>query len=249
MQQNSISILSTRPLNDLLIKEAKQLNIEIDVLSFIETETVHSSEIKQEIEPALLQSSTVVFTSMNAVEIVAKELAGPQPDWKIYCIGNTTIQLVKKYFGKASLAGTANSAAELAELIADDANNRKIIFFCGDHRRSELPDILRNSDINVKEIVVYRTVLIHHKIEKKYHGILFFSPSAVKSFFSNNHVAKETILFAIGNTTAMTLQNGSHNKVIISEEPGKEKLVRKMMEYFETVMSNGEKTNTDHSSI
>ena len=232
MQQNKISILSTRPLDESLIEEAKELSIEIDVLSFIETETIHTTEVQQEIENALLQSSAVVFTSMNAVEAVADELDGLQPDWKIYSIGTTTSRLVKKYFGEEAIAGIANSASELADLIVDEGEDSELIFFCGDQRRDELPGILRNNDIEVNEIVVYQTVIVPHKVDKKYHGILFFSPSAVESFFSNNKIAALTVLFAIGNTTANALKKYSDNKIIISDEPGKDNLFRKMIEYF-----------------
>ena len=232
MQQNKISILSTRPIDESLIEEAKQLNIDIDVLSFIETEPIRSIETQQEIENALLKSSAVVFTSMNAVKAVANELLDQQPDWRIYSIGNTTKQLVKKYFGEEAIAGTADSATELAELIVEKDNSDEVFFFCGDQRRNELPEILRSNDIEVNEIVVYQTIAVPLKVEKKYHGILFFSPSAVESFFSNNKMAEQTILFAIGNTTALALKKYSKNKIIISDEPGKENLVRKMMEYF-----------------
>src|SRR5678809_1243834 len=90
MQQNKIFILSTRPIGDPLINESKHQNIEIDILSFIETVPIRSIEVQQEIENALLKSSAVVFTSMNAVEAVANELDGHQPDWRIYSMGNTT---------------------------------------------------------------------------------------------------------------------------------------------------------------
>lgn len=232
MQQNKISILSTRPLDESLIEEAKELNIEIDSLSFIETETLHTTEVQQEIENALLQSSAVVFTSMNAVEAVADELDGLQPDWKIYSIGTTTSRLVKKYFGEEAIAGIANSASELADLIVDEGEDSELIFFCGDQRRDELPGILRNNDIEVNEIVVYQTITVPHKVDKEYRGILFFSPSAVESFFKNNKIAASTVLFAIGNTTANALKKFSNNKIIISDEPGKDNLFRKMMEYF-----------------
>jgi uroporphyrinogen-III synthase len=232
MQQNKISILSTRPLDESLIEEAKELNIEIDSLSFIETETIHTTEVQQEIENALLQSSAVVFTSMNAVEAVADELDGLQPNWKIYSIGTTTSRLVKKYFGEEAIAGIANSASELADLIIDEGEDNEVIFFCGDQRRDELPEILRNNDIDVNEIIVYETIAVSHKVEKEYHGVLFFSPSAVESFFKNNKITASTVLFAIGNTTANALKKFSNNKILISDEPGKDNLFRKMMEYF-----------------
>jgi len=80
--------------------------------------------------------------------------------------------------------------------------------------------------------VVYQTLATPHKIQKDYFGVLFFSPSAVQSFFSKNKVKDRTILFAIGNTTANEIKKYSNNKIIISDEPGKENLVQKMIEYF-----------------
>lgn len=232
MQQNKILILSTRPIDDPLINEARHQNIEIDILSFIETVPIRSIEVQQEIENALLKSSAVVFTSMNAVEAVANELDGHQPDWRIYSIGNTTRQLVKKYFGEEAIAGTAESATELAELIVEEDNSDDIFFFCGEQRRDELPDILRSNDIDVNEIVVYQTIQVKHKIEKTYHGILFFSPSAVQSFFSNNKISDRTILFAIGNTTATEIKKYTNNKIITGDEPSKENLVMEMIRYY-----------------
>jgi uroporphyrinogen-III synthase len=235
MPENKISILSTRPLNDSLVAEAKTAGIIIDVFSFIETEPIQLAEIEQQIEQAFLQSISVIFTSRNAVEAVKAKQKGQQPDWTIYCIGNTTRQLVKKYFHEERIAGAANSAAELAKLIIEKHSINNVIFFCGNQRRDELPDLLQNNNIDVKEIVVYKTHTIPHKIEKNYNGIFFFSPSGVESFFLNNQPNKQTILFAIGDTTANELKKYSTNKIIISNEPGKEKLMKQAMEYFTTL--------------
>jgi uroporphyrinogen-III synthase len=232
MEQNNISILCTRPLPASLVEEAAANGIVIDELSFIETESILSVEVQQEIELASTEIATVVFTSMNAVDAVTVFLDGHQPDWSIYSIGTATARLIKAYFGEERIAGTASDAASLAELIAEDGLTGEVIFFCGDQRRDELPDILRQNNIEVNEIVVYQTIATPHKIDKDYFGILFFSPSAVQSFFSKNKVASKTILFAIGNTTANEIKKYSNNKIIISDEPGKENLVAKMIEYF-----------------
>lgn len=232
MEQNKITILSTRPLTESLIDEAKEQAVYIEVLPFIETESIKSVEVQQEIELVLLESATVVFTSMNAVEAVADYMIDEQPDWAIYCMGNTTQELVKKYFGEHSIAGTAGSAAELADVIVEDAQTEEVVFFCGDQRRDELPDILQVHNIEVNEIQVYHTIPVSHKIDKFYNGILFFSPSAVESFFKKNKAGGQTILFAIGKTTAASIKKHTSNTVIISDEPGKENLVGKAINYF-----------------
>ncbi|MEO5681866.1 MAG: uroporphyrinogen-III synthase [Chitinophagaceae bacterium] len=215
-----------------LIDEAAMQGIDINVDVFIETEAIQSIEVQQEIEQALLQSATVVFTSMNAVEAVAAYANEELPDWNIYCIGNTTRQLVINYFGDHSIAGTGDNAIELAELIAEEAFTDEVIFFCGDQRRDELPENLRNNGIEVTEIMVYHTIATAHPIKRQYNGILFFSPSAVDSFFFKNKTDKQTMLFAIGNTTAAAIKKHTAASVIVSDTPGKENVVAKAINYF-----------------
>ncbi|HMJ47563.1 MAG TPA: uroporphyrinogen-III synthase, partial [Ferruginibacter sp.] len=154
------------------------------------------------------------------------------PRWRIYCIGNATAELVKQAFGDHSIAGTADTAAELAEFIVAEGEIKEVIFFCGDQRRNELPSRLIENDIGVNEIVVYHTIEVPNKIHKEYKGILFFSPSAVKSFFSVNRIHGDVVLFAIGTTTAESIKNYADNKIIMAAKPTKENLFEKLMEYF-----------------
>jgi len=230
--KDSIRILCTRPLDQPLVAAAKKRNIIIDELSFIETTPIEIPSTKELIKATALQPATIVFTSMNAVEAIANNIDFVPNKWSIYCIGTTTNELVKKHFGEQAIIGTANSAADLATLITKNKIIKEVIFFCGDKRREELPQILLDSKINVKEITVYETTNSIHLIDTIYDGILFFSPSAVDSFFNNNKIPFTTILFAIGSTTASQIQTYCNNTIIISEEPGKENLVRKMMEHF-----------------
>ncbi|MEJ7587370.1 MAG: uroporphyrinogen-III synthase [Ferruginibacter sp.] len=230
--ENNIHILCTGTLNKLLVEEVEEAGIDIEELPFIITESIQSIAFQQEIELEFLQTATVVFTSMNAVEAVAFYQEENRPAWDIYCIGTSTNKLVGNYFGHEKIAGTADDATSLAELIVEDEVTNEVIFFCGDQRRDELPRILRNHDIEVNEITVYRTIAVPHKIGRLFHGILFFSPSAVESFFQHNKLPGTTILFAIGNTTAKEISKHSSNKTILGDEPGKASLVNKMVEYF-----------------
>ena len=230
--ERPVNILCTRPIDQSLINSVRSKGNFIDVLSFIETTPLKTITLQQEIEDALGSAATVVFTSMNAVEAVAAYLNGHEPQWKIYSIGTTTDQLINKYFGEGLVAGTAFNAADLAALIVKDRLTEKLIFFCGNQRRDELPAMLRKNNIAVTEIEVYQTTAVPHKIDKVYDGILFFSPSAAESFFLNNTVSPQTILFAIGNTTADAIKSFSDNKTIIADTASKENLVKQMIAYF-----------------
>jgi uroporphyrinogen-III synthase len=238
MQQNKITILSTRPLHAELINQAAEKNIVIESISFIETEPITNQELKENISKLIPQSITVVFTSMNAVESVASHLSNIKPDWKIFCIGSATKKLVKEYFGENVIAGTADSASGLADEITNQNNISSVIFFCGDKRRDELPEKLKQQRIEVNEFEVYKTVETEQQIEKKYDAILFYSPSAVNSFFSVNKISSETILFAIGNTTANEIKKIAANKIIIANEPSKELLAEQAINYFETNLTH-----------
>ena len=155
MQKDRISILCTRNVSDSLRSYADGEGIDLHIESFIETEPVQTIEVQQEIEQAALLSATVVFTSMNAVEAVATTLDGQIPDWQIFCIGNTTKELVEKYFGEGLIRDTADDAATLADAILYEGETNDVIFFCGDQRRSELLEKLNEQNIEVNEIVVY----------------------------------------------------------------------------------------------
>jgi uroporphyrinogen-III synthase len=233
MPPNKITILSTRSLDQLLISEAAERNIIVETVPFIKTEPTSSIEVQQEIEHLATMETTVIFTSRNAVEAVVAELDGYRPDWEIFCIGHATQEAVEKFFHKNSIAGTAANAKELADDIVKQTDANEVIFFCGDQRRNELIDTLRAANIDVNEVIVYQTTAVPQKIDKNYDGILFFSPSAVKSFFRKNKPAEQTVLFAIGDTTAHELRGYSNHRIIVSKQPDKNDLIKVMIQYFQ----------------
>lgn len=231
MQKNKIHILSTRPAGAALISEAAQHDIIIDEMSFITTEEIINTELEKKIRELSGQNITAVFTSMNAADAVGKYVSA-KTSWKIFCIGNATKKIVQKIFGDDNISGYADSADKLAEKIIEASSIKKIVFFCGDQRRDELPDKLKNSGIEVEELVVYKTMETPEILTKQYHGILFFSPSAVKSFFSKNFITESIQVFAIGTTTANAIKLFTHQPVIIAEIPGKENLITLVIKYF-----------------
>jgi uroporphyrinogen-III synthase len=248
MTASSIHILSTRPLEPGLLDQAARKNIRIDILSFIETESVRDSTLTHRIRLLGPQALTAVFTSTNAVDAVASHLetitvgnsvsdsGGTTSNlpWRIFCIGAATRRLVEARFGPQSVAGIAPSAAALAEVILNHPPP-EVFFFCGDQRREELPKRLAAAGVHVHELVVYETIQAPHKVVGSYDGIIFFSPSAVHSFFSLNSTSEKTILFAIGTTTADTIRTYVKNPVITSTVPEKESLVRQMIGYYDNM--------------
>jgi uroporphyrinogen-III synthase len=229
MQENSWHILSTRPLSDDLIATAAQHHIAIDTLSFIQTEPTTDIWVFERVRELAAQNITAVFTSMNAVEVVTQHVK-QKVAWTIYSIGDTTKKLVEQKL-QNPIRGTAEYAGQLADIIIKDGVNA-VVFFCGNIRRDMLPDKLTKAGIKVEELVVYNTIETSRKIASHYDAILFYSPSAVRSFFAANIVPATTKLFAIGTTTAQAIQPYTNNNVIVAEKTSKEELVHQAIAYF-----------------
>ena len=230
MQQHNIHILSTRPLEPALVEQAKKAGVLIDELSLLATEPVQDDKLEATIRELAVQPVCVAITSINAAKAVAAYVDKPVR-WKIFTIGTSTRNFVSAQFGEQCIAAVAENASSLATLIIA-AGIQSVVFFCGDQRRDELPQLLANGHVQVQELVVYRAAYTPRKTNKPYDGILFFSPGAVQSFFAVNPVAPSTVLFAIGTTTAANIRAQSPNPVVVSEQPAAAVLVNKMISYF-----------------
>jgi uroporphyrinogen-III synthase len=232
--QNKVQILSTKKIRDSFIKDAAQKNICIDEINFIDTKENISAEIRNRITDLSKKNITAIFTSSNAVNAVEK-IVSKQTNWKIFCIEPATKKAIEKLFPDSSIVASAKDAAELAEKIIEDISAKQVVFFCGNQRRDLLPNELAKHEISVEELVVYQTTETPQIVSKKYDGILFFSPSAVRSFFVKNNLEARTQIFAIGKTTADEVKSFSNNSIVISEIPGIENLIAEVIKYFSPI--------------
>jgi len=231
MPENKISILCTRLLDQHFINKVEPYGIHVTTLPFIEIQLRTDAAFIQEVAQLIQQKINAVFTSMNAVESVSQQIT-EEVEWKIFCIGGVTKDAVCKHFGDVSLVASAKNASSLAKKIIEKGNINKITFFCGDQRLDDLPETLRSNRINVQEIIAYHNLQTPHDVQEDYDGILFFSPTAVHSFFLMNTIRTNVVLFSIGKTTTTTIQSYCSNKVITSEWPGQENLLDKVLEYY-----------------
>ena len=203
--------------------------MQLDAAPFIRTELV------DRIDGIPEGARNVVVTSQHAVEALAGSGRGSDlrsGSWRLFCTGGATRRLAAEYFGESAIAGTADSAAELAAVIIGAGVEKEVWFFCGDQRREELPALLREAGFRVDEVIVYRTALTPVKMERAYDGIAFFSPSAIESYLSLNTIAAATALFAIGRTTAAALLARTGREAMVSSKPDKELLIHQMIAHF-----------------
>jgi uroporphyrinogen-III synthase len=231
MQNKRIQILSTKALDEALLTEAANHEIDIDCLPFIETIPVVNNDITDAVNLLKDKSITAIFTSSRSVTAVA-ELLDRDVNWNIYCLFGATKEQVQIHFPQSAVHATAADSASLAAEIIE-TGIKEVYFFCGDKRMDTMPEKLAGK-ANLKELVVYTTHEVTHTLEQSFDGLLFFSPSAVKSFCSTNHIDAATICFAVGNTTARSLQPFTKN-IITAATASAEAMINKVKEAFNKI--------------
>lgn len=228
--KDNIRILSTASLNERLVQLLADNNLQADTASFIRIITPVNPALRARVEAIHASPATVIFTSANAVHPVG-QLLQDKTGLKVYCIGGATRDAVTEYFGAASIAAIGDNASDLVKKITI-ARPGKVIFFCGNERMDTIPQRLSANNIEVEEIEVYQTRSTPEKMPGEYDGILFFSPSGVKSFFSVNKVSEHAVCFAIGSTTAAEIGVYTKNKIIIAGQPGKREVIESVIKYY-----------------
>jgi uroporphyrinogen-III synthase len=203
--------------------------VDIQIIPFIEIIPRRGVELMPVIAAYGAEKINVVFTSAHAVKFVAA-LLKEVPDWTIYCIRNETRIAVLNWFGSDVTCKFASNALFLSRLMISEGVE-KAVFFCGDQRLDILPDNLRKNGIELSELVVYETRPTPVKLKEKPEIILFFSPSAVRSFFSMNEILPGTVLIAMGTSTESALRQTTDQPVIISPEADKKYVVNMALEY------------------
>lgn len=206
--KSQISILSTKKL------QSNQKNFLLNAgFSLIEADFIKISILPFQLKntPTLL-----LFTSQNAVESVLKnEKSNHLKHIPAICVGIKTKQLLEKN-GFRVLA-MEEYAQRLAPIIQKDFSKEQIAFFAGNLRRNVLPDAMNQVNIDFDEYLVYQNEESSIKIESNPNGLLFFSPSGVKSYLKQNTIDDQTC-FCIGTTTADALKDITKNIVIANQQ-------------------------------
>ncbi|TBW27803.1 uroporphyrinogen-III synthase [Gramella sp. KN1008] len=165
-----------------------------------------------------------IFTSKNAVEaILKKDLVVEH----CFCVGEKTAALLTK--NGFRITEITENSEELATRLIEKHANRQFHFFCGNKRRDELPEMLKERKISFSEIQVYETDLNLKEFQSDFDGVMFFSPSAVQSFTKMNQLTGPA--FCIGPTTAEEAAKYT-DKVLVATKPGIENVIAKVVVYF-----------------
>ncbi len=180
--------------------------------------------------PSILEKpiENVVITSKNAVEALRQNFTKQQLQFKtIYCVGRRTKRSIEKHIGNVKYA--AANSEKLAKYLLEHIQGKEVTYFCSNLRLDTLPSILTANAINVNEVEAYQTKFDAIKVPKKTQGVLFFSPSAVKSFKQENN--QTIIAFCIGETTAKEAKKHFKN-IEIAKVPTIESVIELVNHYY-----------------
>ena len=223
--KNRHKILITRELTDEQLQFADDLGLDVTVEPAIRFEFRKKwSSVVNSIEGA--ESPIFAFTSQNGVDALKKlmEQGYTLPvNVVFYAVGEKTASALQE-LGYTAIVPELSYGEQLGEKIAADLKqsglkDATVFHFCGNRRREELRQTLEKSDINIKDLVVYKTIINQMNINgNDAEAVLFYSPSAVEAFRKSGGFRDGNLpeLFAIGHTTAQELSIESGRNVHVS---------------------------------
>jgi uroporphyrinogen-III synthase len=172
---------------------------------------------------------TLLITSQNAFKTFIKSKTVKElPSTQAFCVGEQTKTLLESK--GIQVIACAENAKKLGELIATEHVAKSFLFISGKQRLNQLPKMLDEKNIRYQEVHVYETLLTKKKFNRNFDGVLFFSPTAVESYFHQNSLANG-IAFCIGSTTAKSAQKFTKN-IIIANKPSIENVIVQVVKKF-----------------
>jgi len=209
-----MNILFTKNIDPKYISEKLGNHISVDCIEVIKTKSIS-------VERFDLKDRSLIFTSSNGVKSFFENKFQPNEDFtaknynKIYCVGEKAKrELRKNGFGTFKVLKNAET---LSQFITENCVHEKFIHFCGNLALDVLDKELPLQNISYKKVTVYETEALNPVIHEKYHAIVFFSPSGVRSFAKNNSL-ENAILFSIGETTSKEVRKHTKSEIFTSTE-------------------------------
>jgi len=176
-----------------------------------------------------LHHQNYIFTSKNAVKAFLRQTEGlDKSKFNAFCVGEKTKALLEK--NGLKVIEIAENASDLAHFITKNHENEVFLFLCGNQRRDELPQVLNENNVYFVEVKVYKTLLQSKVFKRTFDGILFFSPSGIRSYLLENKLADST-MFCIGKTTAQEAKKHSDN-IIIANKPTVENVLVQAINHY-----------------
>ena len=175
-------------LNDNIYKDVH--NIEVFIIEYLKSNI------------SLDKYDALIFTSKNAIHAINSF----NENWKkipAYLIAQKTANIVNSYGGNIAFIGKTSYGDDFANELIHTLQGKRVLYIRASKTVSNLYTILKNKDINIDELIVYKTICKKTSTIIKDHSIIIFtSPSSVECFFRTYTWNKSNKAIVIGKTTA-----------------------------------------------
>lgn len=223
---------------------AKKYKVTIDFHKFIRIEGVKAIDFRKD-RISILDHTAVIFTSRNAVDHffrLSKEMRAEIPDtMKYFCVSEAIAFYLQKYvqYRKRKIFYGRQSFDQLMEIIVKH-KTENFLLPCSDVAEKDLSQILKDSKIKHSKATMYQTVasdLSDVEIDK-YHLLVFFSPSGVKSLFANypKYEQGETMIAAFGPATCKAVEEAGMKLSIEAPTKTAPSMTMAIEQYIENLM-------------
>lgn len=218
------SILSTKVLSEDLREQLISNHIAVQDKNFISI-AYNQVDLKSDaLDHVVLITSKNIIKSLldsNQIHILTGK--------KIYCVGNSIPKLLETH--DISVQQSFQNAKALGAFIVQQ-NFKSVTFLRGNKSRPELPRVLQDHGIRLRQYELYTTMLTPKKVDLTFDALLFFCPSAVESYLTHHRINNEQII-CIGQTTASAVQPYSNN-IMIADHQKVSSVIQKTIELFQT---------------
>ncbi|RBQ29931.1 uroporphyrinogen-III synthase [Aliarcobacter vitoriensis] len=162
----------------------------------------------------LKKYDALVFTSKNAVYSLDKN----NKDWKnipSYLIAQKTANIAKNLGANIAFIGESGHGNDFAYELIPHLKEKKVLYIKALKTVSDLPNILKGNNIDLDEVIAYKTTCNHKEpiILEKNSTIIFTSPSSVECFFKKYSWDNSFKAISIGKTTANFLPKNINSKI------------------------------------
>jgi len=223
---------------------AKKYKVNIDYHKFILIEGVKAIDFRKD-RVSILEHTAVIFTSRNAVDHffrMSKEMRVDVPDsMKYFCVSEAIAFYLQKYvqYRKRKIFYGRHNFEQLMEII-NKHKTENFLLPCSDVSEKDLSQILNENKIKHTKAVMYLTVsndLSGLEIEK-YDMLVFFSPSGVKSLFTNfpKFHQNSTLIAAFGPATCKAVEEAGLKLSIVAPTKTAPSMTMALEQYIDDLM-------------
>ena len=189
-------LLSTKKLNKKMKMAFIKNNFSVVEIPMIKTVKINF------IWPEILDA--IIITSSFALKSIIKHPGFKSlKKYPFFCVGSRTKEKLIELGIK--IEACEKSAKNLAIKIGNSYRKKSFNYFCGKQRLKTIENFALANNIKINISEVYQTNEIHKKINEKFDGIIFFSPSAVRSYVSVNSLENQKV-FSWGQTTGKEIE-------------------------------------------